>query len=304
MLTLVLPGSGVEVWLPGVVVIAVVVGFLSGLFGVGGGFLLTPVLRIVLGIPYPIAVGSSLVQISCNSIVSAYKHGRNRNVDFKLGVLLAAGALIGAEEGVRLHTLLKGTAALSLFGRSVSPLDMVLNLLFVVLLAGVGLFIILETQRPGHGELVETRMNLWLRRIRLWPWASFPKSGLAGYSLWLPLGLSLVVGLLTGLMGVGGGFISFPLLVYVVGIPTHMAIGTSAFQILVAGGYGALRHGLRGNIDLLLVALLVPGGFAGVFLGVKASQVLDGRRIRRYFALVVFLGAALVLWELGRELLF
>jgi hypothetical protein len=290
------------VWLPGIVLVGLAVGVLSGLFGVGGGFLLTPVLKILLGVPYPVAVGSSLVQISLNSALSAYKHGRDRNVDLKLGILLAAGALLGADLGVRLHGMLKGGAALSLHGRSIAPLDLVLNLLFLVLLTGVGVFILLETGRTAHGQEVETVVSRQLRKLRLSPLGSFPRSGLARYSLWIPLILALVVGVLTGLMGVGGGFISFPLLLYVVGVPTRMAIGTSALQILLASGYGSIRHGLAGNLDLLLVALLVPGSFAGVFLGVRVSRLLGGRRIRRYFALVVFVGVAMVIWDLAREL--
>jgi uncharacterized membrane protein YfcA len=303
VLSIALPWAGMEVWLPGVVLIGLTVGFLSGLFGVGGGFLLTPVLKILLGIPYPIAVGSSLVQIGLNSAVSAFKHGRNRNVDLKRGLLLAAGALAGADLGVRLHAALKRGDPILLFGRSLSAMDLVLNLLFLVLLGGVGVFILLETARVSSGEEARTAVAQGLRRLRLPPAASFPRSGLERYSLWAPLGLALVVGVLTGLMGVGGGFISFPLLLYVIGVPTHIAIGTSAFQILLASSYGALRHGLAGNIDFLLVALLVPGSLAGVFLGVRVSQLLGGRSIRRYFALVVFLGVALVLWDLFRETL-
>jgi len=298
-----LPWAGTEVWLPGIVLIGLVVGFLSGLFGVGGGFLLTPVLKILLGIPYPMAVGSSLMHISLNSAVSVYKHGRNGNVDFKLGLILAAGAMAGTELGVRLHSALKGGASLFLFGDAVPLLDLVLNLLFFVLLSGVGVFVLLESGRPSESQEVETAISRRLRALRLPPLGSFPKSGLSAYSLWSPLGLALVVGVLTGLMGVGGGFISFPLLLYVIGIPTRAAIGTSAFQILLASAYGSLKYSLAGNVDFLLVALLVPGPFVGVFLGVRVSQLLGGRRIRRYFALIVFLGVAMVLWDLVRELL-
>jgi uncharacterized membrane protein YfcA len=303
VLTITLPWAGTEVWLPGIVLIGLAVGFLSGLFGVGGGFLLTPVLKVLLGIPYPVAVGSSLVQISLNSAVSAYQHGRNRKVDFKLGLLLASGALIGADIGVRLHGALKGGADLRVLGHTVPPLDLVLNLLFLVLLAGVAVFIFAETSRGSDSPVVETAASRRLRRLRLPPLGTFPKSGLSAYSVWAPLGLALLVGVLTGLMGVGGGFISFPLLLYVIGVPTHVAIGTSAFQILLASLYGSLRHGLAGNIDFLLVGLLVPGSFVGVFLGVRVSQLLGGRSIRRYFALVVLVGVAMVLWDLIRELL-
>jgi len=105
-------------------------------------------------------------------------------------------------------------------------------------------------------------------------------------------------------MGVGGGFINFPLLIYVIGVPTHIAVGTSVFQVLLASGYGATRHILLGNVEIKLVVILFVGSFVGVQLGVKASQVLGGRSIRRYFALVVAQGVALVVWDLIRQTFF
>ena len=132
----------------------------------------------------------------------------------------------------------------------------------------------------------------------------FTRSGIESYSIWIPVLLAVFVGVLTGLMGVGGGFINFPLLIYVIGVPTHIAVGTSVFQILLASGYGAARHVFLGNVEIILVAILFAGSFAGVQAGVKVSQILGGRSIRRYFALVVAQGVALVAWDLIRQMFF
>ncbi len=349
MLTVTLSSTGTEVWIPGIVILGLVVGFLSGMFGVGGGFLLTPVLKVVFGIPYPVAVGSDLAQIFINSCLSTFRHWRNQKVDLKLGIILAAGALCGAEIGVRLLNSLGSMGELVINGRVISSLDLVLSLLFLLLLSSVAIFILKETagrktsnsgktaprrevERKVQDEAEEnvkddiqdetqadvldnvkdaiqdeaqdsvpTALTASLQRIRLLPVLAFPTSRIEAYSLWVPLSLSFFVGILTGLMGVGGGFINFPLLIYVVGVPTHIAIGTSAFQILFASGYGALRHGLHGNVDLLLVGLLFLGSVGGVQLGVKASQIFGGKKIRRYFALVIMVGIAVILWDLFRN---
>jgi len=304
MLTLTLPLSGIDVWIPGIVLLGILIGFLIGLFGVGGGFLLTPLLKVVFGIPYPVAVGSSLLQIFINSSIATFQHWRNEKVDFKLGLILAAGAIAGTEIGVRILTHLQRSAPILINNRPFSPVDLVLNILFLVLLSAVAIFILLETGRTATSQEVSTAMSRWLRTIRLRPTLFFPRSGIASYSIWIPILLAVFVGVLTGLMGVGGGFVNFPLLIYVIGLPTHIAVGTSVFQILLASGYGAGRHIFLGNVEIILVGILFAGSFAGVQLGVKVSQILGGRSIRRYFALVVAQGVALVIWDLIRQIFF
>jgi uncharacterized membrane protein YfcA len=304
MLTLTLPLSGVDVWIPGIVLLGILIGFLIGLFGVGGGFLLTPLLKVVFGIPYPVAVGSSLLQIFINSSIATFRHWRNQKVDFKLGLILAAGAMGGTEIGVRILTRLQRSAPILINNRLFSPVDLVLNILFLVLLSAVAIFILFETTRGTATQEVSTAMSRWLQTIRLRPTLFFPRSGIASYSIWIPILLAVFVGVLTGLMGVGGGFVNFPLLIYVIGVPTHIAVGTSVFQVLLASGYGATRHIFLGNVEIILVGILFAGSFAGVQLGVKVSQILGGRSIRRYFALVVAQGVALVIWDLIRQIFF
>jgi uncharacterized membrane protein YfcA len=304
MLTLTLPLSGVDVWIPGIVLLGILIGFLIGLFGVGGGFLLTPLLKVVFGIPYPVAVGSSLLQIFFNSCIATFRHWRNQKVDFKLGIILAVGAMAGTEVGVRILNRLQRSAPILINNRPFLMVDLVLNILFLVLLSTVAIFILIETGRTTASQEVSTAMSRWLRTIRLRPTLYFPHSGIASYSVWIPILLAVFVGILTGLMGVGGGFINFPLLIYVIGVPTHIAVGTSVFQVLLASGYGAIRNIFLGNVEIILVGILFAGSLAGVQLGVKVSQILGGRSIRRYFALVVAQGVALVVWDLIRQIFF
>jgi uncharacterized membrane protein YfcA len=299
-----LPLAGVDVWIPGIVLMGILIGFLIGLFGVGGGFLLTPLLKVVFGIPYPVAVGSSLLQIFINSTIATFRHWRNGKVDFKLGLILAAGALAGTEIGVRILNRLKQSAPIIINERPFLAVDLVLNILFLVLLSSVAVFIFFETTRGTPTQEVSTALSRWLRTIRLQPTLYFPRSGIASYSIWIPIFLALLVGVLTGLMGVGGGFVNFPLLIYVIGVPTHIAVGTSVFQVLLASGYGAARHVLLGNVEIYLVLILFAGSFAGVQLGVKVSQKLGGRSIRRFFSLVVAQGVLLVVWDLIRQIFF
>ena len=300
MLTLFLPLAQVDAWLPGVVLLGFAVGVLTGLFGVGGGFLLTPALKALFGVPYPVAVGTDLVQIFLTGTVSAYRHGRAGNVEWRLGLVLGAGGVAGAELGVRIQNALASIGEVGVSGSRVTLLDLVLGGLFVALLAAVAALIWRET-RSGNG--VDTRVGRALRAVRLRPVIALPRSDLAGVSVWVPLVMGLGVGVLTGLMGVGGGFVNFPLLIYVLGVPTHVAIGTSAVQVLLASGYGALRHAGQRHVELPLVLFLTAGSVLGVQVGVRLAKRFRGPRIRRLFAGVMLLGIAVIVWDLGRQLL-
>ena len=300
MLTLFLPLAQVDAWLPGVVLLGFAVGVLTGLFGVGGGFLLTPALKALFGVPYPVAVGTDLVQIFLTGTVSAYRHGRAGNVEWLLGLVLGAGGVAGAELGVRIQNALASIGEVGVSGSRVTLLDLVLGGLFVALLVAVAALIWRET-RSGNG--VDTRVGRALRAVRLRPVIALPRSDLAGVSVWVPLVMGLGVGVLTGLMGVGGGFVNFPLLIYVLGVPTHVAIGTSAVQVLLASGYGALRHAGQRHVELPLVLFLTAGSVLGVQVGVRLAKRFRGPRIRRLFAGVMLLGIAVIVWDLGRQLL-
>lgn len=292
-----LPLAERSVWMPGIVALGALIGFLTGLFGVGGGFLLTPALRIFFGIPYTIAVGSGLLQIFLVGALAAYKHWRVRNVDIKLGLVMAAGALLGTELGKQIIMVLGHVdAQFVLFGHAHAAIDLTMSVLFLLLLVSVAVSMTWSGSAAPSGELeVSTRIANRLQALRFGPLLSFPRSGIEALSLWPPLGISLGVGVLTGLMGVGGGFVMFPLLVYVLGVPTVMAVGTSAFQIVVAAGYGTMRHFQAGNVEVRLVAMLLVGSAVSVHFGVVAARAFGGPRIRKYFVFVLAAAALMIL---------
>ncbi len=309
MFEIILPlADNMPVFTPGIVLLGIFVGFLTGLFGVGGGFLLTPTLNILCGIPYPIAVGSDLLLIFCTGSVSAFKHWKRKNVDVKLGAILACSAVIGTETGKRLMGLLeKGDGAsditITIFLQEHLLLNLTLDILFLILLGSVMLTILNEKPDIETGE-TDTGLSKWLHGVKLPPIISLPASGLSNLTLWAPVTIGLLVGIVTGLMGVGGGFIMFPVLVYVIGVPTSIAVGTSAFQILFASGYGAFSHFFAGHVEFRLVAMLLAGSMVGVQIGVYTSGRIGNKNIRKYFSCVISLSILMIIYSLVKNFFF
>jgi len=302
MLSVYLPMADVTVWIPGLVILGLAVGLLSGLFGVGGGFLLTPALHILFKIPYPVAVGSDLAQIFLTSGVSAAQHGRRGNVKFRLALLLAFGGVAGAEAGKRIMGALdRSPRTVAVFGHEHTLLNLVMNCLFLILMGAVAVMIVREAvSARDSGRETRSPLACHMHRFQ-WP----PRIGIGSpadgsISVWIPIALSVFVGVLTGLMGVGGGFVLFPLLIYLVGLGTLHAVGTSALQVAVASGYGAFRHFQHGRVEGMLVLWLLVGSVAGAQLGVWLAQRIHGRSLRKYFALVLLLGIVLVLSQFVR----
>jgi uncharacterized membrane protein YfcA len=289
---------GVDVFWPGLILLGLLIGVLTGMFGIGGGFLVTPCLKIIFGLPYPIAIGSSLAQILITGSVSAWKHWKNKKVNILLGSIMALGALIGAEIGVQFLKLLGTGNNLLVNGKEIPVLDLVLNILFFVLMGFVAFSTWKESFGSNSGEEVNLALPQKIQSCRIPPLISLPQCGISSMSIWVPLILSVMVGVLTGLLGIGGGFINLPLLIYVIGVPTAIAVGTSSFQILFASGYGAFRHALQGNVELLLVVFFLIGSLIGVQIGVRASNLVGGRNIRRYYVFVILTGMLVVLWDL------
>lgn len=303
MFDLLLPTHDLTVWWPGIIVLGIVIGFLTGMFGVGGGFLLTPFLKIVFGLPYPYAVGCSIALIFCNAILAVLGHWRKKSVDTLLGGIMAVGAILGTEIGVRILAWLdrKGIAVIQ--GRSLNVVDVTLNSLFLVLMMWVCISILLEISGKKNTEEIHTGLSRWLHSKKIPPILTFTRSRINTMSLWIPLVCALLVGIFTGLLGIGGGFINLPLLIYVIGTPTLVAVGTSLFTILFASAYGTVRHALEGNVIPLLVGLLFVGSFAGVKLGITVSYRFGGRKVRRSFVFIVAAGIVIVVWDIVKAVM-
>ncbi len=260
------------------------IGFLSGLFGVGGGFLMTPLL-IFIGVPPAIAVATQANHVVASSVSGVLGQWRRGNVDFKMGAVLLAGGFVGSTLGVALFSLLRG----------LGQIDLVINLSYVTLLGIIGTLLMME----GGRALLRRRRKVAPRKAHVHNWAHglpmkmrFRKSRLYISAL-LPLSVGFGVGMLSAIMGVGGGFILVPLMIYVLGMPTSVVIGTSLFQIIfVSANVTFLQATQNQTVDLVLALLLVAGGVIGAQFGSRMGARLPGDSLRLMLG-VVILGVAL-----------
>ena len=256
------------------------VGFLSGLFGVGGGFLMTPLL-IFFGIPPAVAVSTEANQIVASSVSGVLAHMRRGNVDFKMGGILMVGGVIGSTLGVALFSFL----------RSIGQIDLVIQLSYMVFLGIIGALMLTESvrtiirsSRPGavRGKL---HQHNWLHGLPLK--MRFRRSKLY-ISAIMPLLLGAFVGVLAAIMGVGGGFIMVPAMIYLLGMPTSVVVGTSLFQIIfVTANVTLLQSVQTQTVDFLLAGLLLFGAVIGAQFGSRAGALLRGEQLRGLLALMV-----------------
>jgi len=264
------------------------VGMMSGIFGVGGGFLMTPLL-IFLGIPAPVAVGTEANQIVASSVSGALAHFRRGNVDVKMGLVLLIGGILGSTLGVALFKLL----------RSLGQIDIAIKLAYVVFLGIIGGLMLIESlrsirrQRMPSGPRRKLHEHHWFHGLPLK--IRFRRSKLYISAL-LPLSVGFFVGVLAAIMGVGGGFVMVPAMIYILGMPTSVVIGTSLFQIVfVTANVTFLQAYQNQTVDLLLGLLLMVGGVLGAQVGTRVGAKLPGERLR-------FLLAAMVLAVCGKLL--
>lgn len=293
---------------PWLVLFGLVVGVLGGFFGVGGGFLMVPMLNVVFGIPYNIAVGSDLGQMCGMSTAASVRHMRFGNIDFKLGFLMIAGTALGVEAGATILEALKHSGEVVINGHPVSLMTLIMSLVYTALLIFLGTAMISESRRTlkrtagkadlGGGESSASPIALRLRTIKLWPMVSLPASGISSISLWVIVIIGFLTGFLSGMLGVGGGFIRMPALVYILGCPTVVAVGTDLFEIMFSSGYGVFTHALKGNVHLVLVLALLAGTTIGAQIGASYTRKAGGPWVRFGFGCLAFVGVAMVIFKL------
>jgi len=274
-----------------------VVGLLGGFFGVGGGFLAGPMMYLV-GVPMNFVVGTDLAHMTGKSIVAARRHRALGHVDIKLGVLMVVGTVPGIELGARIIEGLETSG----------DIDLVVGLAYIAILLAIGTFTAWESLRAMqlvHMEHMEAEdalafqgVSRRVHRFRVPPLVSLRESGIEEVSLWLILGVSFLTGLLAGVLGVGGGFIRMPMLVYLLGVPTHVAVGTDLFEVVISAGYGTITHALKGNVDILMALVMQTGAAIGAQIGATLTRFFAGPRIRLMFSILPFAGAALVILRL------
>ena len=256
------------------------VGFLSGLFGVGGGFLMTPLL-IFIGVPPPVAVGTEANQIVASSVSGVLAHWRRANVDFKMGFVLLLGGFVGSSLGVILFKYLQ----------TLGQLDLVIKLSYVIFLGIIGFLMLWESSRTiirsrsAAARRGKLHQHNWFHGL---PFKMrFRKSKLY-ISAILPFLIGATVGVLSDIMGVGGGFIMVPAMIYLLGMPTSLAIGTSLFQIIfVTANVTFLQALTVQTVDILLAVLLLTGAVIGAQFGSKYSVRMKGEQLRALLALLV-----------------
>lgn len=256
------------------------VGLLSGIFGVGGGFLMTPIL-IFIGVPAPVAVGTEANQIVASSVSGVLAHWTRGNVDFKMGAVLLLGGLAGSSFGVWLFAVL----------REIGQIDLVIKVSYVTFLGIIGTLMLVEglraLQRRRSASPVRRKLHrhTWIHGLPLK--MRFRKSKLYISAL-LPFGVGFVVGVLSAIMGVGGGFIMVPAMIYLLGMPTVVVVGTSLFQIIfVTANVTFLQAYANQTVDVVLALLLLVGGVIGAQIGAKVGAKLRGEQLRILLALMV-----------------
>ena len=271
-----------------------VAGLLAGMFGVGGGFLATPLL-IFVGIPPTVAVASQANQVIANSVSSLQVQWRRGNVDLRMGLVLLLGGIFGSSAGVMLFTYLK----------RIGQIDFVIAVLYVVMLSTIGGLMMFESLRTylkarRHPEAPRGKLHQHYMVHRL-PWKMrFYKSKLYISAL-LPIGLGFLIGILSAILGVGGGFVLVPAMIYLLGMPTAVVIGTSNFQVLfVAANVTFLQSATNGTVDVVLALLLILGGVVGAPIGSRLAAKLPGVVLRGLMAALILAVAGELLIELLR----
>jgi len=268
------------------------VGFLSGMFGVGGGFLMTPLL-IFYGIPPAIAVGTEANQIVASSVSGSLAQWRRNNVDLRLGTVLLLGGIGGTVIGVQLVKLL----------RQIGQFDLMVSVTYVAFLGVIGGIMLVESLRAMHavnqGRPVAVRRSGQHNWIHGLPFKMRFKRSRLYISIIPPLLLGAMVGLLASMMGVGGGFIMLPAMIYLLRVPTNVAVGTSLFQIIfVTAATTILQATTNHTVDFVLALLLVIGGVIGAQIGARSGQKLRAEQLRALLAVMVLAVAGRFLFDL------
>lgn len=270
------------------------VGLLSGLFGVGGGFLMTPLLMFI-GVPPAVAVGSEANQLVATSITGVIAHWRRKSVDFRMGGVLLAGGVVGSTFGVFLFRFLQ----------QLGQIDLVISLCYVVFLGGIGGLMFMESMRAmlrkrrGVAKRGKLHKHTWVHGL---PFKMrFHKSRLYVSAL-LPFTVGVFVGLLAAIMGVGGGFIMVPAMIYLIGMPTSVVAGTSLFQIMfVVANVTLMQAWLNQTVDIVLALVLLAGSVVGVQIGTRLGAKLPSEQFRVLLALLVLATCGKLLFDLVAE---
>src|SRR5215469_205842 len=298
------PISGVQINPVYLIVCGFVIGVLGGFFGVGGSFLAAPTL-FAAGLPMNFVVGTDLAHIVGKSIVAARTHRVLGNIDLKLAAIMVLGTIAGSETGVQAIEVLKKKA----------DVDLVVGFVSIIVFSGIALFCAWEgmmairlwqrnegARNPGPSRkqdvLAVQSLSKTIQKIKLPPAISLPHSGIGSISFWAIMFVSFVGGIFSGFLGGGAGYIRMPSMVYLLGIPTHIAVGTDLFEIIISASYGTIRHAMNGNVDIVIALVMQTGAALGAQIRANLTRYFTGPRIRLAFAPLPLLGAVVIAMKL------
>ncbi|MBI5571164.1 MAG: TSUP family transporter [Desulfomonile tiedjei] len=299
-LYLYMPMAQIHVLWPVLLLIGFSVGVVGGFFGMGGAWMVTPALNI-LGFPMAMAIGTDIAHTAGKSIISTHRHSQFGNVDYKLGAIMILGTVIGIECGAQLVIWLD----------RIGHVEPVVRWCYVALLLTLA-FVVFADHRKAMQNLAEgipegepVEGFTWyksLHDIKIRPMMHFPVSGVY-CSLWLPVVVTFLSGIMAGFLGIGGGLVRMPALVHLVGLPTHVAVGTDLFEVMISGLYGTFTYGVKGRIEVLAVMVMLTGAAVGAQIGTVATKYVKGYGIRLVFGMTAAACAiSVMLKEFGYSL--
>jgi uncharacterized protein len=292
--------AGHAVNLPALIALGVVVGLVAGMFGVGGGFLLTPLLSAVLGVPVQIAVGTGLCQMVGTATVALLRHRKLGQGEERIGLLMVAGSLVGVTVGARAVVELAKLGDFAWGERRVAVVTVILYLAFMAFLLASGA-VMWRRGEQSFEDLDYIRRGPFAR-VALPPLVDLPRIPMSGVSAPVVAYSGLGLGFLSGLLGVGGGVALIPLLIYGFGLPIRHAAGTGISVLLVTAATGTVAHALQGNVHLGLAMVLLVGASVSAQIGALATNRLPAGLLRRGFVWIIAVAIFVIVWDLVRRL--
>ena len=283
-----LPVSGVIIFWPGLIILGLGVGIIGGFFGMGGAWMVTPGLNI-LGLPMAFAIGTDIAHMAGKSLISTMRHGKFGNVDYRLGFIMIFGTIIGFELG----------AQMIMWFERIGKVELYVRWLYIILLALIAWIVFFDVAKKKQKEREAAASGRELDRlatgiewhktlhmIKMPPMMHFKAAGIY-CTVWLPIFVAFLTGWLAGVLGIGGGLIRMPSLIYFVGCPTHVAVGTDLFEVMISGLYGAGTYAYKGRVELVAALIMLFGAAIGAQVGTVATKYIRGYGIRVAFGLAV-----------------
>jgi uncharacterized membrane protein YfcA len=283
-----MPIAGVKIFWPGLIILGIGVGVIGGFFGMGGAWMVTPGLNI-LGFPMAFAIGTDIAHMAGKSLISTMRHGKFGNVDYKLGMIMLIGTVVGFEIGAQMIMWLE----------RIGQVGPVVRWMYLVLLALIAWMVFADVakKRSKEREAVAAGKEVdklstgieWhktFHKIKIPPMVHFPAAQIT-CTAWLPIAVSFFTGWLAGILGIGGGLIRMPALIYLIGCPTHVAVGTDLFEVMISGLYGAASYTFKGRTELVAAIIMLIGAAMGAQVGSVATKYIKGYGIRIAFGLAV-----------------